>query len=70
MNNNKKFCVTPASRFRSTANVEKYHFEGSMKNWSIHRQTVIDLITAAVMEGVVLEIGSFEETERDPLYWG
>ena len=70
MNKNKKFCVTPTSRFRSTANVEKYHFEGSMKNWSIHRQTVIDLITMAVMEGVVLEIGSFEETERNPLYWG
>jgi len=70
MKPNLKFCVTPTSQFRSSANVEKFHFEGSMKNWGIHRQTVIDLIIEALAEGVVLEIGRFEDTPRDPLFIG
>ena len=70
MKPNLKFCVTPTSQFRSSANVEKFHFEGSMRNWGIHRQTVIDLIIEAVAEGVVLEIGRVEDTERSPLFIG
>ena len=67
---NMKFCVTPTSQFRSLANVEKFHFEGSMKNWGMHRQTVVDLIIEAMAEGVVLEIGSFEDTPRSSLFIG
>lgn len=67
---NMKFCVTPTSQFRSTPNVMKYHFEGSMRNWNIHKSKVLSLIADAVAEGVVLEIGNFEDTERSPLYWG
>ena len=67
---NMKFCVTPTSQFRSTPNVMKFHFEGSMKNWGIHKHRVLDLIAEAVKEGVVLEIGRFEDTERSPLFIG
>lgn len=70
MKPNLKFCVTPTSQFRSTPNVMKFHFEGSMKNWGIHRQKVIDLIIEAVAEGVVLEIGRVEDTERSSLFIG
>ena len=65
-----KFCVTPTSEFRSTPNVMKFHFEGHMRNWSIHKEKVLSLIVEAMHEGVILEIGNFEDTPRSDLFLG